>query len=785
MIVFFSSSLLLYSLAVFVDQLAPAYIRSQADWGWLANTLLLVSVLVIIAKFTRQGYKDSKPSRLLLDNPNDINIELTETQQMIYDRISLVLKESTDASIALTGNWGVGKTKILNDLKRNNPEILWFSFYPWSYTSEEALVKDFYLQLTKSIDEVLPRVSSHTSKVSNSVRRLIDGQVINGLLSVVANIFFDLTGKADTPEDLVYERLDREDLRVVVVVDDLERVNSTAITNRTLQLVHHLRKRNIKGISFITAFEREAIVAALPSHIKGDERSVFVEKFFDIEILLPDPASSDIKSQLEKTIPKQLAPDYIRQTLLRDLRSHRAVTRLANEYQLANSVKGIDTALNNIVNMDDFIILTHIKIKYPFIYGDISQNRHIYTQYAYGIDEEAIMYRMMDSDDEQNKFKADHLEAMFSRSGLSKGSVDRIRKMLADVFPDASKALGEYGSNSRGADTQRRERRIGLRTVLDATLGTFDNLASIIDHEMEVKRVIDTLLKNHKEIEVTKAIDRFMEYAISLGHDKWDSPLYILTSEVSEKAEDLRNDIPELTRVLLTYGLQLGAEYDDRFKVRLLGQAFHIFTDNILYRGLPADQKSEYVRQLNLTKIVDSSQTPFGSLLFKRLELSTEAKAVKGYLSENDVNNLRLKARRHFERYYIQQEHDMVLEAGELFYHLDEGWREMIGKYPLGKRTYDQWLINIQRTHPSYFLDKYTTQTYRGTWAFKEEDFGTIKPAKDVGPEKLKVIVELIDKLEGSENLSEDDTERIKMIRDYSHTHNTREEQDAQPYVEV
>lgn len=761
----------LFTIAVYADQLVPSYSKSIATWGWSADVLLCLLILIVVAKLTRPDYVGFKKSKLYLDNPDNSQLKLTETQQVVYDRISVVLEESTDASIALTGNWGVGKTKILNDLKRNNEHILWFSFYPWAYTSEEALVKDFYVQLTESIDGVLPRISNHSSKVSNSVRRLIDGRVIDSFLSTIANIILDIMGKAGNPEDLIYDRLKGENLRVVVVVDDLERVSSTAIINRTLQLVHHLRKRNIKGVSFITAFERDAIVEALPSHIQGDGRLVFIEKFFDIEVLLPDPTPDDISQQLVKNLPKQLVPSYIRQNLLRDLRSHRAVTRLANEYQLANSVKGIDTALNNIVNMDDFIVLTHIKIKYPSIYRDIAQNRHIYTQYTSSLDEEAIAYHMWGSDDERTEYKKKHIDTMFERSGLSVDTADRLRKMLADIFPDAAKALGEYSSGNQGEDTQRRERRVGLRTVLDATLGTFENLAAIIDHEMEVKRVMDTLTKTHTEKDISRVVDRFIQYAISLGDDKWNSPLYILTNEISEKDEDLRDDIPELTKALLKYGLQLRAEYDNRFKVRLLGQAFHIFTDNLLYRGLPTEQKSEYVRQLSIVKLADSSQTPYGSLLLTRLELSREATEVKKYLSKKEADDLRLKTRRHFEQYYIQEGHDMVLEAPELFYHLDDGWREVIGSYSVGKSLYNKWLHGTQRAHPSYFLDKYTTQTFRGNWAFKEEDFGTIKPVKDVSPEKLKTILHLVDTIQGSENLSQVDTERIKMIRNYADTH--------------
>ena len=149
-----------------------------------------------------------------------------------------------------------------------------------------------------------------------------------------------------------------------------------------------------------------------------------------------DLRPDDIRGQLIDSIPEQLAPSYISQSLLSDLRSHRAVIRLANEYQLASSINGTDAALNNIVHMNDFIVFTHIKIKYPFIYRDIAQNRHIYTQYQYIIDGE----RMGGSEDEVIKYKRVHIDAMFERSGLYYDTADRLREMLADIFPDAAKA---------------------------------------------------------------------------------------------------------------------------------------------------------------------------------------------------------------------------------------------------------------------------------------------------------------------------------------------------------
>ena len=766
----------LFVIAVYVDQLVPGYSKLGAGWGWSADILLCLLVLIWIAKATRPVHVDISECKLYLDNPDNSKQKLTDIQQIAYDRISMILKEPTDVSIALTGSWGAGKTKILNDLKRDHERILWFSFYPWAYTSEEALVKDFYIQLTESIDSVLPRISSNNSKILNSVKRLINGRATDGLLSMIANIILDIIGKARNPEDLIDDRLKGENLRVVVVVDDLERTSDKAIINRALQLVHHLRRRNIKGVRVIAAFEREAIIDALPSHIQGHGRLAFIEKFFDIEVSLLDPRPDDIRGQLIDSIPEQLAPSYISQSLLSDLRSHRAVIRLANEYQLASSINGTDAALNNIVHMNDFIVFTHIKIKYPFIYRDIAQNRHIYTQYKYIIDGE----RMGGSEDEVIKYKRAHIDAMFERSGLYYDTADRLREILADIFPDAAKALGKYSSNNKSDDARRRERRISLRAVLDATLGASEDLVEIINHEKEVERVIKTLERAHTEDDVAGVVDRFINYVTELKGDTWYVPISILTNEIGKKNEDLRDNIIELTKVFLKYTLQLGEEYDNNFKVRLLGLAFDIFTDNLLNREQLTEQKSEYVRQLSLVKLADSSQTPLGSLLLARLDLSNAATEVKKYLSEKEVDKLRLKTRRHFERYYIQEGHDMVLETPDLFAYLDKGWQEMIGGYSAGKGLYNNWLIGVQRAHPSYFLDQYTTKSFRGNWAFKEENFGEVKPVKGVTPGKLKIILRLVDAIEGSDNLSEDDMGRIKMIRNYAETNTNKESRDSQ-----
>lgn len=753
------------------ESLVPNLTYLSPAWGWLGFILIVLLLLTLVAKLIISSKNDTIESDFQLDDPTDTHRPLTDTQEVIYERLRLVVERTADISIALTGNWGTGKTKILHNLQNSLPEeTLWFTFYPWAYTSEEALIKDFYVQLTTAIDKKLPRLVRSSNSLTTSINRLIDGKVMGSLFSLLAGLTFDLSRITRDPEDVVAKRLHASGLKIIIVMDDLERVKDEAIINRSLQLVHHLKRRGIQGISFITAFERQAILEALPRHVKNEEKSNFIEKFFDMEIMLPDPLPDDLEKQLAEQIPEPLRPSYIRKALLKDLKSHRAIIRLANEYHLSDSLKKADIDLNSIVNMDDFLVLTHIKLKYPFIYRDISQNRHIYTQYDNGLDEESIAYQFMD-ESAQNEFKRKHIEQLFKDFGLPESSIKTVSSMLVSIFPDLSKALDETGARSNDFNTQRRERRIGLRMVLDAALGMFNEMAKMLNHEKIAKKVINTLESEYTEDNVQAVANEIVQHAVKVEGDSWDASLHILTSELSTQ-DELKDSIPLLAKCLIRAGLELDSDNDaNGRKVRVLGQAFYIFTDNLLYRGYSDDKKRQFVESLSLLDLINFSRTPYGTVLLSKLELSREAQAVKARLDKNEIKTLRIKTRQHFESYYIEDGHDMVVETIELVDYLSKSWEESTRSYKKGLALFNSWKIKLQRLHPDYFLDMYTTKTYRGNWAFKEVDFGTVRPVQNVSSEKLKEILDLIAGIESSDNLSDEDLIRIKMVRQYAETH--------------
>ncbi|CAN5718653.1 hypothetical protein BH23PAT2_BH23PAT2_07180 [soil metagenome] len=742
------------------------YQKYSTASGWMGTILLVILMTTLLAKVRKKKEK-SAISNITVDDPKNTKTQLTESQQIVYDRLSLLINSTVDTSIALTGGWGTGKTKIIHHLKtydKNN--LVWFEFYPWAYHSEESLTKDFYFQLLKTIDQNLPRLPfSDKSALMSAIKRLTDGKVVNGIASFLVGLVVDVSGTDPEPDEIIAGRLRDEKLPIVIVVDDLDRVKDMAIINRTLQLVHHLRRRNIYGVKLITAFEKDSVIEALPKHAKksGD---TFIEKFFDVEVILPDPRPTDLWDQLVLALPEAVRPSYFNKVLLQDLGTHRAIIRLVNEYHLSGEVgtNGID--LNQIVNMDDFMVLAHIKLKYSQIYKDISVNRGLYTQYLDGDGEATLEWHFADPK-QQEQIRHEHIDNLCNKQNLDDETALLVKNMLANTFPEIASAVKNSSSKNMDYDLMRKERRLGLRMVLDAAFGLFDSLSEISKHEYEARKVVKIIESTYADIDVQLACDKLVDYCVSISGDGWDMALRILTNELSSR-DELCDAAPIITKSLIRSAVKLDCNHDNGLKTRIFGQAFYILVNLLFYRGKTEQEKKELVKNLDLSGLIKDSATPFGSLLLVRLDLSREAGAVKKQLSDSVLNELRLTTRKQFENYYITEQHDPVDETPEILNYLDEGWLYVAGNYKKGLSEHAKWKLTLQNNHPSFFLDKYTTKTYRGNWSFKEDDFGTIRPVKDISQQQLDIILGLVSAIKDSPNLSDEDKQRIHMINEYA-----------------
>lgn len=771
LVILFLSGVIVCMAALNVQTLQPNLSDFKAWWLWAGITHLALCELVVIAYVTKKRPPSIKGTIKghLVDNPKDNTVPLTDIQTAVGARLETLVESSADLSIALTGSWGAGKTRVLHEVETKNKNLLWFFFYPWAYTDEDALIKDFYSRLLSEIDQAAPRLSIlPQSTIKASVKRLTDGSISSSIFAVLPNILMGWAQGTDNPEEILAQRLENENLKIVVVMDDLERVQDPRLINRALQLVHHLRRQNIKGITFITVFERDAINNALPAHVKHSPR--FIEKFFDTEVLLPDPLLADLEKQLIRQLPDALKPEYVRPALLRDLGSHRAILRLVNEYQTSDTYwSKSKLELGQIINLNDYLVLTHIQLKYPFVYTDIHANRAIYTQTGNNIDEESIAFQMMD-DNGMQKVREEHFTQLLDAHGVVGKERDTIKTLLADIFTDTAQALGKNPTKTTSYQSMRKERRVSLRAVLDATFGILDSIEDLAKNEAIARRVVETMSGPYTPADIDQAVQKLVASIVDLPRNGWDAALHILTSEIEEN-DTLHDAIPDLVSALTKHALLLDYQYDDGRKTRIIGQAFYIFVDTLLIRIPDARRKREIISKLNLPKLITFSKTPFGTTLMARLDLSSDAKQIRIHLDEKALNKIRIHTRKHYEAYYLTDKHDAISESKDILSYLEEGWQAVIGNNNHYKALYNEWYRKNRLAHPSFFLDKYTTKTHRGNWAFKEDDYGTVRPVKDIPLDQLKVLVKLAKLLSTSSSLTERNKDQLNMIADYASRH--------------
>ncbi len=727
---------------------------------------LLIGLLhIIFSKIYLSKKFKPKDAVYLSDDSNNLDINLSTSQNIIKNKISNIVKFSSGQSVAVTGGWGTGKTLIINKIKsETKKDVLWIPFFPWAYTNEAALISDFDKTITSELDKVNQRLTFEGNQLGRSIQRLIKSENVKGPIAGITTFIMDLFSSRMEPEEIIADRLKRTNKKVVILIDDLERVSSKKVINRTLQLVHHLKRAGITRVTFITMFERNSVTNSLPSHIKSTERDYFIEKFFDIEITLPDPLNLDILETLNEMIPAEFLPQEISEELVRDIRSYRSIIKMSNDLRMAE----VGIEINGLVHIGDFLTLTHIKLDYPYLYNDISKNRQIYTQFSEGVDGDAFKH-FVTNQSEHDAAKSDHIEKLIKKHSNDPDRNDRLRSLIIEIFPDLKKPLTGI-SNSYDTDIMRQDRRIGLRMVLDAALGITDKLSIFSRHEEKANKVIDLLKTNYSLKELSVVIDELVYYGVNLHDESWLLPFNIMTREINNR-DELIDNVPNITRAMIKSALQLDINYEDSFKTHLIGHAIYLFVDTN-WRLTTKEEREKLVEELRLDLLINSSKTPFGSLLLYKMSMNQEARELKIYIPKNVTEILKSKARADFEKYYCINQNDMVQESPDLVHYLIEGWEELTSKSKTGTAKFNKWLKEIHSKHPSFFLDEFIMATYKGNLAFRSKNGDISSPADGLSPERLKKLKELVKDIRLSENLSRYDKSALKMINEYSQSLN-------------
>lgn len=384
----------------------------------------------------------------------------------------LSYKEKDSIVIGLFGAWGSGKTSIINMAlehieliskdKSDDEKPIIVRFNPWNYSDQNQLITQFFrllsielkrqdyaghgkelgkkLQIFAEIVEpftLIPMIGSVVKTISDTAKNA--GSAIESLSDLKSN---DLdTIKAD-----INKLLGEQNHKIIVVIDDIDRLNDTEI-RQMFQLVKSLG--DFKNTIYLLAFDKNVVINALENVQKGFGLE-YLEKVVQIPFEVPLISNHEVEdllidelTKLTKNLPEnKWNQGYWLEIYSRGFmdffQSIRDVTRYLNTLRFSFEL------VKNEVNVVDFLAITAIQVFVPEVYYGIRDNKDFFTGvYSY--------YGEPDESKEKAKKYCDEI--------ISKGKdvpPEVLKDLLKKLFP---KLESIYGNNFYDKDSLRDWRR--------------------------------------------------------------------------------------------------------------------------------------------------------------------------------------------------------------------------------------------------------------------------------------------------------------------------------------
>jgi predicted KAP-like P-loop ATPase len=324
--------------------------------------------------------------------------------------------------IALTGEWGCGKSSVLNlteyylttksneiDLSENEIPII-LHFNPWIFSGREDLIIQFFNQIHEEFESEITR--SKFSAFWDQISPFIDDLVNYGLsvtdyfpedkkipakiglysLSALKKRFPNLGKKSERRRSTLFEeriRLSKKfeeklTRKIVIIIDDIDRLTYEEILDffRAIKAI-----ADFPNVIYILAYDENVIKEAISKKLCFDnfdmiEKSCakkYLEKIIQLSIPFPPPNEIRKEKYIEERLSEifqNTSEDYVSSEYwfyVKDSISHFLSTPRRIKRTI-NTIKILYPSIENEVNVDDFICIETIRQSLPNIYRAIKEN---------------------------------------------------------------------------------------------------------------------------------------------------------------------------------------------------------------------------------------------------------------------------------------------------------------------------------------------------------------------------------------------------------------------------
>lgn len=280
-------------------------------------------------------------------------------------------------SIAITGQWGEGKTSFINLLKEvlvKSGDFIIVDFYPRSSKNKGNIQRDLLQAIRQELAKYHTGISS---LMGYYIRALNLAKVYIPIVSILEEP--SIEGRKETIEDALL----KIGKKLIVFIDDTDRLTGEEIIE-VLKLID--KNAAFKNTIFVTSMDKTHFDRSINMYLRNGINDAFADKYFSIEITLPQQPTYKRRDLLTKLLyqaidnknitvsNKKGIDSLIKNTSIfidKYLFTIRDVKRFVNQF-----IYDYETIQNDVV-LWDYFLLSLIKYRYKEEYDKLREQYYV------------------------------------------------------------------------------------------------------------------------------------------------------------------------------------------------------------------------------------------------------------------------------------------------------------------------------------------------------------------------------------------------------------------------
>jgi len=348
---------------------------------------LVIEVRYLYFRYKYEERIISKNQNAMLAGDGAIKTETEDIfgYRFIASDLRMLLKDVNTSenaySVGIAGDWGIGKSSLLNLLSDQLQEDgIVIKFYPRNAKKVELIQEEFFAEFTQE----LRKYSYNAAYIIGKYAYALNLHSSTRWIYNIIDWFYNWT--AESEKEQINKMIQTTEKRFFVVIEDLDRLTGIEILE-VLKLIE--RNGNFCNTIFIAAYDKHYVNAVLRKQLGyGDTSSDFTDKYFQYELPMFRQSTEEIQYYLYKRVylwainnypdvRGKNRPDYEWNTVARKILPMLPTLRHAKRFSNLFRYAYIHHHAYEKVNIPDFIVVTLIRYLDTETYDKLYEQQYV------------------------------------------------------------------------------------------------------------------------------------------------------------------------------------------------------------------------------------------------------------------------------------------------------------------------------------------------------------------------------------------------------------------------